>query len=64
MALSLTCPRCEAVITAGDEDDLVAKVQAHVRDDHGGVHSPSREHIRARLHRQSRHSAIKPPNGT
>lgn len=53
MTLSLTCPRCHTAITAGDEDDLVARVQAHVRDDHGGRHTPAREHILARLSRQS-----------
>jgi predicted small metal-binding protein len=52
MALSLTCPRCEAVITADDEDELVAKVQAHAHDDHDGVHSLSRERILAHLHGQ------------
>lgn len=50
--LSLTCPRCHAVITADDEENLVARVQAHVRDDHGGGHVPSRKHILALLHRQ------------
>jgi hypothetical protein len=53
MTLSVTCPRCGAVITARDEDELVARVQAHVRDDHNAGHRPSRKHILARLHRQS-----------
>jgi predicted small metal-binding protein len=50
MTASLTCPRCNAVVTAHDEDELVAHVQAHVRDAHNAAHSPSREHILARLH--------------
>jgi predicted small metal-binding protein len=52
MTLSLTCPRCDARVTADDEDELVAKVQSHVRDDHSATHLLSREHILARLHRQ------------
>lgn len=52
MLFSLTCPRCDAVITADDEEELVARVQAHVRDDHNAAHSPSQKHILARLHRQ------------
>jgi hypothetical protein len=52
MTLILTCTRCDAVITADDEDDLVAKVQTHVRDDHGLTHALSRKHILARLHGQ------------
>jgi hypothetical protein len=51
------------VITAGDEEELVAHVQAHVRDDHGGGHPPSREHILTRLHRQAHHYAVKTPKG-
>lgn len=54
MTVSLTCPRCNTVITADDEDQLVAHVQAHVRDDHEASHSPSREHVLARLHRRDR----------
>lgn len=52
MTVSLTCPRCDAEITADGEDDLVDKVQSHIRDDHGATHALSREHILARLHRQ------------
>jgi predicted small metal-binding protein len=52
MTLILTCPRCDARITANDEDELVAKVQSHVRDDHGATHALSRKHILARLHRR------------
>jgi len=51
MTISLPCSRCGASITAEDEDDLVAQVQAHARD-HGGAHGahvPSREHILAHL---------------
>lgn len=50
MTISLPCQTCGAVITADDEDALVAQVQIHVRDDHNGVHALSREHILAHLH--------------
>ncbi len=49
MSLTVNCPRCNAVIDAEDEDDLVAKVQTHVRDDHGLEHTLPRKHILARL---------------
>ncbi len=52
MTLNLNCPRCKAEITGDDEDDLVAKVQSHVRDEHGATHAVSRKHILARLNRQ------------
>ena len=56
MALSLTCKRCQEVITGADEDELVARVQAHVGG-HGNPggrdHNVSREHILARLRRQN-----------
>jgi predicted small metal-binding protein len=54
MTASLTCMRCHERITAEDEDELVAQVQAHARD-HGGAHRqhvPSREHILSHLHRR------------
>lgn len=47
MAITITCKRCREPIVAVDEDDLVARVQAHARD-HGGAHGkhmPTREHI-------------------
>jgi predicted small metal-binding protein len=53
MAVSLTCTRCHELITADDEDELVAEVQAHARD-HGGAHGehvPTRERILAHLRR-------------
>jgi predicted small metal-binding protein len=49
MTMTLNCPRCDAVIDAEDEDDLVAKVQDHVREDHGLDHTMPRKHILARL---------------
>lgn len=52
MTITLTCTRCRQPITARDEDDLVAQVQAHARD-HGGAHAthiPTREHILAHRH--------------
>jgi hypothetical protein len=56
MTLSMTCTRCHELITATDEDQLVAQVQAHARD-HGGAHGarvPSRERVLAHLQAQDR----------
>lgn len=52
-ALTMPCPRCDVVLTADDEDDLVAKVQTHVRNDHGLKHTLPRKHILHRLRAQS-----------
>ena len=49
MTLKMKCPRCDTVITAADEDDLVARVQAHARNDHGLQHTLPRKHILANL---------------
>lgn len=49
MTVTLTCKGCAAVITAGDEEELVAEVQAHHAREHNGGHNPSSEHILARL---------------
>ncbi|MGI8411790.1 MAG: DUF1059 domain-containing protein [Solirubrobacteraceae bacterium] len=49
MTLIINCPRCDKTITADDEEDLVAKVQAHVRKDHGFPHTLPRKHILGRL---------------
>lgn len=54
MTVSVTCTRCHDLITAEDEDELVAQVQTHARD-HGGAHGthvPSPERILAHLHPQ------------
>lgn len=56
MPMTVSFPRCELVIEARDEDDLVAKVQQHVRDDHGLDHALPRKHILANLARQSTHN--------
>jgi hypothetical protein len=51
MTVSVTCNRCHELITAEDEDELVAQVEVHARD-HGGAHGqhvPSREHILAHV---------------
>lgn len=50
--ISMPCRRCGVVITADDEDDLVAKVQRHARDDHDLKHDLPRKHILAHLHAQ------------
>ncbi|MFD8381810.1 hypothetical protein ACFV2X_25365 [Streptomyces sp. NPDC059679] len=54
MMLTLTCNHCHEAITAADEDELVTRVQTHVRghaQEHGGGgHVPTREQILARLH--------------
>ena len=58
MTLSTICRRCKEQITAVDEDDLVAQVQAHARD-HGGAngkHVPSRGHILDKAHHIQRES--------
>jgi len=55
MSLSLTCKRCNEPITGEDEDELVARVQAHVATHsrlHGRFHQVSREQVLARLRRQ------------
>jgi len=46
--------RCKELITAENEDDLVAQVEAHARD-HGGArgkHVPSRERILSHLRKR------------
>ena len=55
MTLSLTCNSCNEAITGADEDELVARVQAHVREHsrlHGVSHTLSRDQVLARLRRQ------------
>ncbi|MCU1528476.1 MAG: hypothetical protein JWP75_2239 [Frondihabitans sp.] len=53
MTVSLICKRCKELITAEDEDDLFAQVEAHARDHGGarGTHVPSRERILGHLKR-------------
>ena len=54
MTIGVTCKRCKDLITAEDEDDLGAQVEAHARD-HGGAHGahiPPRERILAHLHQR------------
>jgi predicted small metal-binding protein len=52
MPMTLKCPKCDVEITAGDEDELVRKVTAHARDDHGRTLPP--KHILWQLRRQRR----------
>jgi hypothetical protein len=55
MPVTITCRRCKKPITAQDEDDLIAQVEAHARD-HGGAHGrhiPTRERILAHLRRSA-----------
>ena len=47
--LTATCPRCGLSLQAADEDELVAAVQHHVRDDHGFEHELPRNHVLAYL---------------
>jgi predicted small metal-binding protein len=54
MPLTVSCPRCEALIEARDEDELVTKVQQHAREDHGLDHTLPRKHILANLARQTK----------
>jgi predicted small metal-binding protein len=52
MPITASCPRCDYTITANDEDELVTKVEAHVRDDHGLTHEMPRKHVLAMLKHQ------------
>ncbi|WP_326718411.1 MULTISPECIES: hypothetical protein [unclassified Streptomyces] len=56
MTLTLTCKNCQEAMTGETEDELVARVQDHVRghsERHGGPpHTVSREQVLARLHRE------------
>ncbi len=56
MSLTTNCPRCDTPITAQDKDDLVEKVQTHVREDHGLKHTLPRKHILARLRKLTQDS--------
>jgi hypothetical protein len=47
----LHAEHCDLVVEADDEDDLVAKVQQHVREDHGLHPTLPAKHILARLRR-------------
>jgi hypothetical protein len=54
MTQRLTCRHCKETITGTDEDDLVARVQAHVQAhsrEHGRRHTVSPEQVRIRLRR-------------
>jgi hypothetical protein len=55
MTISITCKRCKELITAENEDDLMAQVQDHARDHGGarGTHLPSREHVLAHLRKRN-----------
>jgi transcription initiation factor IIE alpha subunit len=53
MMIEMTCPRCGAELTAADEDELVARVQQHVREDHELPHTLPAKHILRELRRQS-----------
>lgn len=54
-ALTASCPRCGFELHAADEDELVALVQRHVREDHGFERELPRKHVLAYL-RESRAS--------
>jgi hypothetical protein len=47
VSISTTCKGCGVVLTAEDEDALVAGVQAHLAEAHPGGHSPSRDQVLA-----------------
>lgn len=49
MTITMPCKRCGVTISAEDEDDLVAKVQAHALEDHNLEHALPRKHILAHL---------------
>ncbi len=52
MSISLSCERCDVVITADDEEALVGLVQAHAENDHDLSHPLSSQHILAHLRAQ------------
>ena len=56
MTVRMTCKHCRTLITADNEEELVAQVQTHTRD-HDGERALSREHILARLDRLQRQHA-------
>jgi hypothetical protein len=51
MTLAITCKHCRIDIEGDDEDQLVERVQAHVRT-HDQPIEVTREQVLARLHRQ------------
>ncbi len=53
MTITMPCKRCRVTITADDEDDLVAKVQTHAREDHNLKHDLPRKHVLAHLNAQA-----------
>ena len=56
MNLTMNCRRCDVTITADNEDELVTRVQDHVRT-HPGMPELTREHILGRLYRrQAKHA--------
>jgi predicted small metal-binding protein len=61
--LIATCPRCEVTFRAADEDELVAIVQQHVRNDHGFEHELPRKHILAYLRKTGTSDVPADPNG-
>ena len=52
MTLSLTCHNCNKVLSAETEDELVSLGQAHAVE-HGHNPPPPRDHVLARIRRQS-----------
>lgn len=52
MTLALTCKHCGAEITSDTKDELVDRVQAHVRG-HGATHDIPREAILRTLDKRS-----------
>ena len=57
----MNCRRCAITITASDEDELVTRVQDHVRT-HPGMPELTREHILNRLHRLQANDAERQPS--
>ena len=61
MSITASCPRCDQTITATDEDDLVRRVQAHARTDHGMTRELPRKHVLALLRKKG---SAKPPTNS
>jgi predicted small metal-binding protein len=53
MPITVTCPRCAREFTADAEEELVALVQRHAREDHELPHTLPPKHILRELRRQS-----------
>jgi len=54
MSFTMTCRHSDTEVSADDEDEFVAAVQAHIAS-HDPIHIPSRDHILKRYRRLHPH---------